>query len=183
MVKKKKSISPEKQNTSDLNDTTDPSVDPQSEPNSSVKSNYPFKSQEWVSTRSSSNSKKTKVWKSLKQILASDKSSAITGISYASLDCKPSRRPAKRYSDLSGLPANYKDPTTQLLYHNLDEFALIKTFSNDIINGYLELRKANIWSKLLFIVYKVFIYEYVLYIFSYNIITGRSLLENYEPIE
>ncbi|CAG2175486.1 unnamed protein product, partial [Oppiella nova] len=138
MVKKKKSISPEKQNTSDLNDTTtDPSVDPQSEPNSSVKSNYPFKSQEWVSTRSSSNSKKTKVWKSLKQILASDKSSAITGVSYASLDCKPSRRPAKRYSDLSGLPANYKDPTTQLLYHNLDEFALIKTFSNDIINGYL----------------------------------------------
>ncbi|CAG2121789.1 unnamed protein product, partial [Medioppia subpectinata] len=106
MVKKKKSISPEKSNTNDMNDsTTDAPTDPQSEPTSSVKISYPFKSREWVSTRGSSNSKKPKVWKSLKQILVSDKGSAVTGVSYASLDSKPSRRPAKRYSDLSGLPA------------------------------------------------------------------------------
>ena len=104
----------------------------------------PFKSQEWLSNRSSNSSKKSKVWKSLKQILSSEKTSVATGVSYASLDCGPSTKPPKKYSDLSGLPAKYKDPTTQLLYHDLDEFALIKTFSNDIINGYLELRKASL---------------------------------------
>jgi hypothetical protein len=101
-----------------------------------------FKNRQFVSNRSQSSSKKSRVWKNLKQILASDKT-LISGISYASLDCPQSTKPAKRYSDLSGLPAKYKDPTTQLLYHNSDEFAQIKMFSNDIINGYLELRKAN----------------------------------------
>ena len=128
--------------------TVDTSGEPPPEPSPStslsVKAIPSFKSKEWISSRYSNNSKKPKVWKSLKQILSSDKTSAISGLSYASLDCQPSRKPAKRYSDLTGLPAKYKDPTTQLLYHNLDEFALIKTFSEDIIKGYLELRKANV---------------------------------------
>lgn len=150
MVKKKKS--PEKQNSStslSCNDLNSETIDGQSGLDSgwtnitTTKSIASFKSQDWVSNRYSNNSKKTKVWKSLKQILSSDKSSAGR-VSYTSIDCPPSRKPTKKYSDLSGLPAKYKDPTTGLLYHNLDEFALIKTFSNDIINGYLELRKSNV---------------------------------------
>ncbi|XP_054165991.1 INO80 complex subunit C-like [Oppia nitens] len=142
MVKKKKSVSPDKSNASqDTNNEL--TTDLHSETISSIKNNYSFKSQEWVSSRLINNAKKAKVWKNLKQILAIDKTSTINGNSYASLDCHPSQKVIKRYSDLSGLPAKYKDPTTQLLYHNLYEFAIIKTFSNDIINGYLELRKAN----------------------------------------
>jgi len=154
MVKKKKTVSPESKtiamNSSNLQElsveTTDETTDQHSEPTNTLttKTIPSFKSQEWISNRYSNNSKKTKVWKSLKQILSSDKTSSLSGFPYPSLDCQPSRKPAKRYSDLSGLPAKYKDPTTQLLYHNLDEFALIKTFSNDLINGYLELRKANL---------------------------------------
>lgn len=121
----------------------------------SAKTVPPFKSQEWLSSRYS-NHKKSKVWKSLKQILSSEKTSVANSVSYASLDCGPSKRPAKKYSDLSGLPAKYKDPSTQLLYHDLEEFALIKTFSNDIVNGYLELRKASLW----FTFYTLFLFKF-----------------------
>lgn len=115
---------------------------------------------------------KKRTWKSLKQILATERTlqwsdTAVTcklkcnlivvflnihecllkysptRILDSSINAPPSFRPAKKYSDISGLPANYTDPQTKLNYHNAEEFAFIRTFPGDIIYGYLALRGAN----------------------------------------
>ena len=78
----------------------------------------------------------------MKQIIASEKPQPGV-VLYATLDAPPSKKPAKKYSDLSGLPAKYKDPTTKLLYYNSDEFTQIRMLSPDIIKGYLDLRETN----------------------------------------
>lgn len=88
---------------------------------------------------------KKKPWKTLKQILAQEQSlpwpdSAIT---YSSLDAPPSFKPAKKYSDVSGLEALYTDPQTKLNYCSTEEFNEIRRLPSDIIQGYLALRKAN----------------------------------------
>jgi len=104
----------------------------------------PFKSPQFMSLRSASSSKKSRAWKNLKQMIASEKcSSGVSGVSYGALDSPASKRPCKKYSDVTGIAAKYKDPTSKLLYHNSDEFATITILSQDVINGYLELRKGN----------------------------------------
>ncbi|XP_035664475.1 INO80 complex subunit C-like [Branchiostoma floridae] len=62
---------------------------------------------------------------------------------YSSLDGPPSFKPAKKYSDLSGLPASYTDPHTKIRYANTDEFSRIRMLPSDIVTGYLALRRAN----------------------------------------
>lgn len=104
----------------------------------------PFKNTEYVHSRSQGGSKKSRGWKNLKQILASEKQPPGGGPTYATLDAPKTMKPVKKYSDLSGLPCKYRDPTTKLLYHNSDEFAQIRMLSQDVVNGYLELRKANV---------------------------------------
>ncbi|ELU09067.1 hypothetical protein CAPTEDRAFT_121867, partial [Capitella teleta] len=86
-----------------------------------------------------------RTWKTLKQIVASERAypRKADDTSYESLDAPPSFIPAKKYSDLSGLPSNYTDPQTKLRYHNADEFSRIKMLPSDIVSGYLALRKAN----------------------------------------
>lgn len=62
----------------------------------------------------------------------------------SSINAPPSFRPAKKYSDLSGLAATYTDPQTKLHYHNSEEFAIIRnSFPGDLTQGYLTLRGAN----------------------------------------
>lgn len=60
-----------------------------------------------------------------------------------SLNAPPSLKPAKKYSDISGLEAPYTDPQTKLHYHNAEEFRIIRTLPSDIIQGYLALRGAT----------------------------------------
>ena len=64
-------------------------------------------------------------------------------VTYSSIDGPPSFKPAKKYSDISGLPANYTDPQTKLNYAVSEEFQLIRKMPSDIVAGYLTLRKAN----------------------------------------
>ena len=66
------------------------------------------------------------------------------GSNYGSIDAPPSFKPAKKYSDISGLEANYTDPHTKLNYSNIVEFKVIKKLPSDLIAGYLTLRRANI---------------------------------------
>jgi len=88
---------------------------------------------------------KKKPWKTLKQILSAEQSLTWPedAITYSSLEAPPSFRPAKKYSDISGIEANYTDPHTKLHYACSEEFAEIRKLPSDIVQGYLALRKAN----------------------------------------
>ncbi|XP_054767403.2 mucin-2-like [Lytechinus pictus] len=90
--------------------------------------------------------KKTRTWKTLKQIIASERVqlNRPVGSTYSSIDAPPSRKPPKKYSDISGLPAKYTDPRTKLRYSNTEEFAQLRMLPQDIVNGLLALRRANL---------------------------------------
>ncbi|XP_052000235.1 INO80 complex subunit C [Xyrauchen texanus] len=89
--------------------------------------------------------KKNRTWKNLKQILAAEKALPwkINDPNYCSIDALPSMKPAKKYSDISGLPANYTDPQTKLRFASTEEFSYIRQLPTDVVTGYLSLRKAN----------------------------------------
>ncbi|XP_078572457.1 INO80 complex subunit C-like [Branchiostoma floridae x Branchiostoma japonicum] len=108
---------------------------------------FVFKDQNFVHSGKGgvSAGKKTKTWKNLKQILAMERALPWKpeDPTYSSLDGPPSFKPAKKYSDLSGLPASYTDPHTKIRYANTDEFSRIRMLPSDIVTGYLALRRAN----------------------------------------
>ncbi|XP_016139072.1 INO80 complex subunit C [Sinocyclocheilus grahami] len=89
--------------------------------------------------------KKNRTWKNLKQILAAEKALPwkITDPNYCSIDAPPSMKPAKKYSDISGLLANYTDPQTKLHFASTEEFSYIRQLPTDVVTGYLTLRKAT----------------------------------------
>ncbi|KAM4027666.1 INO80 complex subunit C [Anomaloglossus baeobatrachus] len=89
--------------------------------------------------------KKNRTWKNLKQILALERALPwqLNDPSYFNIDAPPSCKPAKKYSDISGLPASYTDPQTKLRYSTIEEFNYIRMLPTDVITGYLALRKAT----------------------------------------
>ncbi|KAM4580862.1 INO80 complex subunit C [Odontesthes bonariensis] len=89
--------------------------------------------------------KKNRTWKNLKQILALERTLPwkLDDPNYYGIDAPPSLRPAKKYSDISGLPANYTDPQTKLRFTSSDEFSYIRLLPTDVVTGYLTLRKAT----------------------------------------
>ncbi|XP_060076802.1 INO80 complex subunit C-like [Ylistrum balloti] len=90
-------------------------------------------------------SKRTRVWKNLKQIVAAEKLLPWKpdDVTYGSIEAPPSFKPAKKYSDISGLPALYRDPETKLRYTTAEEYSRLKLMPNDLVTGCLALRKAN----------------------------------------
>ncbi|XP_067325626.1 INO80 complex subunit C-like [Anolis sagrei] len=84
-------------------------------------------------------------WKNLKQILASERTLPwqVDDPNYFSIDAPPSFKPHKKYSDISGLPANYTDPQSKLRFSTTEEFAYIRMLPSDVVMGYLTLRKAT----------------------------------------
>ncbi|KAL9968288.1 hypothetical protein ACROYT_G026642 [Oculina patagonica] len=90
------------------------------------------------------NAGKKKIWKNLKQIMTLERGLPWKqdDPTYSSVEAPPSFKPAKKYADLSGLPAKYKDPRTGIQYNNSMEFGSIRSLPMDIVNGYLALRKA-----------------------------------------
>ncbi|XP_008321842.1 INO80 complex subunit C [Cynoglossus semilaevis] len=89
--------------------------------------------------------KKNRTWKNLKQILALERTLPwkLNDPNYYSIDAPPSLKPAKKYSDISGLPANYTDPQTKLRFTSSEEFSYIRLLPTDVVTGYLALRKAT----------------------------------------
>ncbi|KAM7420718.1 hypothetical protein PAMA_015105 [Pampus argenteus] len=89
--------------------------------------------------------KKNRTWKNLKQIVALEKTLPwkLSDPNYYSIDAPPSLKPAKKYSDISGLPANYTDPQTKLRFTSSEEFSYIHLLPTDVVMGYLALRKAT----------------------------------------
>ncbi|XP_072515027.1 INO80 complex subunit C [Salminus brasiliensis] len=89
--------------------------------------------------------KKNRTWKNLKQILAAERALPwkISDPNYYNIDSPPSMKPPKKYSDISGLPANYTDPQTKLRFTSSEEFSYIRLLPTDVVTGYLALRKAT----------------------------------------
>nr|XP_033783272.1 INO80 complex subunit C-like isoform X2 [Geotrypetes seraphini] len=89
--------------------------------------------------------KKNRTWKNLKQILAAERVLPwqLNDPSYFNIDAPPSFKPAKKYSDISGLPANYTDPQSKLRFSTTEEFNYIRMLPTDVVTGYLALRKAT----------------------------------------
>ncbi|CAL8247171.1 unnamed protein product [Lota lota] len=89
--------------------------------------------------------KKNRTWKNLKQILALERTLpwTVNDPNYFCIDAPPSLKPAKKYSDISGLPANYTDPQTKLRFTSSEEFSYIRLLPTDVVTGYLALRKAT----------------------------------------
>ncbi|XP_076869291.1 INO80 complex subunit C [Brachyhypopomus gauderio] len=89
--------------------------------------------------------KKNRTWKNLKQIQAAERALPwkISHPNYYNIDAPPSLKPPKKYSDISGLPANYTDPQTKLRFTSSEEFSYIRLLPTDVVAGYLALRKAS----------------------------------------
>ncbi|XP_029307643.1 INO80 complex subunit C [Cottoperca gobio] len=89
--------------------------------------------------------KKNRTWKNLKQILALERTLPwkLNDPNYYSIEAPPSLKPTKKYSDISGLPANYTDPQTKLRFTSSEEFSYIRLLPTDVVTGYLALRKAT----------------------------------------
>ncbi|BET00499.1 Vacuolar protein sorting protein 36 Vps36 [Nesidiocoris tenuis] len=88
---------------------------------------------------------KKKTWRSLKQIVAHEKSLPWPPETplYSNIGGPPALKPPKKYSDISGLEGKYIDPQTKLFYTTSDEFSTIRSLPSDITAGYLSLRGAN----------------------------------------
>ncbi|KAI8789425.1 INO80 complex subunit C [Biomphalaria glabrata] len=105
-----------------------------------------FKDPNFVhSSKGIGGNKRIRVWKNLKQIVTAERALpwGPDAVTYGSIDAPPSFRPAKKYSDISGLEAKYTDPQTKMRFSNADEFRRVKLLPSDIIAGCLQLRKAN----------------------------------------
>jgi len=110
---------------------------------SETKRQFCFKNPKFEADKLASSSKRPKTWKTLKQIIAAEKSENPDEATYGSIDAPTSFLPAKKYSDISGLPALYCDPETKLRYATAEEYSRIRMLPNDIVAGLLTLRKAN----------------------------------------
>lgn len=107
-----------------------------------------FKNPTWIA-KNAFIGKRSKVWKSLKQILASERQLHGHGVTlYSNIEASPSTRCLKKYSDISGLPAKYTDPLTKLRYSNTMEFRKLRSLAPEIVQGYLSLRKAEVVGQL-----------------------------------
>ena len=111
-----------------------------------TKPSYVFKDPNFKhSSRSTATSKRTRVWKNLKQVMTVERALkwGPDEATFGTIGAPPSFKPPKKYSDLSGLPSNYTDPHTKLRYANSEEFTRIPFLPSDIVSGYLALRKAS----------------------------------------
>ncbi|QIW95394.1 hypothetical protein AMS68_000912 [Peltaster fructicola] len=73
-------------------------------------------------------------------------SSGVTNmpsVTYSSIAAAPSLKPKKKYCDITGLPAKYKDPKSGLYYYNAEVYAVVKSLSTGQVQEYLAVRGAN----------------------------------------
>ncbi|XP_029642067.1 INO80 complex subunit C [Octopus sinensis] len=104
-----------------------------------------FKDPNFVHSTKGAAGAKKRGWKNLKQIVASERAVQwpVSAVTYSSIEGPPSFKPAKKYSDISGLHSDYRDPQSKLRYHNVKEFSQLRMLPSDLVTAYLALRKAN----------------------------------------
>ena len=62
----------------------------------------------------------------------------------SNIEVGPSIAPKKKYSDISGLEAEYTDPKTKLRYATVEEYKRVKEMPYDLVQATLALRRANV---------------------------------------
>ncbi|XP_038245763.1 INO80 complex subunit C isoform X5 [Dermochelys coriacea] len=133
--------------TETMNENKFMTVDPNTGPMEAAIKPLPFKDSNFIHSGigGAAAGKKNRTWKNLKQILASERALPwqLNDPSYFNIEAPPSFKPAKKYSDISGLPANYTDPQSKLRFSSIEEFAYIRMLPSDVVTGYLALRKAT----------------------------------------
>ena len=67
----------------------------------------------------------------------------VPTVTYTSIAAAPSFKPKKKYCDITGLPAKYKDPKTGLYYYNAEVYAVVKGLGTGQVQEYLAARGAN----------------------------------------
>ena len=83
------------------------------------------------------------VEKNAKQASGGAAASAVPSVTYTSIAAAPSLKPKKKYCDITGLPAKYKDPKTGLYYYNAEVYAVVKSLTTGQVQEYLAARGAN----------------------------------------
>jgi INO80 complex subunit C len=69
--------------------------------------------------------------------------STAPSVTYTNIESAPSLAHAKKYCDITGLPAPYIDPKSRLRYHNREVFATIRSLPQGVGEQYLEARGAH----------------------------------------
>ena len=64
-------------------------------------------------------------------------------VTYTGIAAAPSLKPKKKYCDITGLPAKYRDPKTGLYYFNAEIYGVVKTLTTGQVQEYLAARGAN----------------------------------------
>jgi INO80 complex subunit C len=67
----------------------------------------------------------------------------VPSVTYTSVAAAPSLKPKKKYCDITGLPAKYRDPKTGLNYVNAEVYAVVKGLTTGQVQEYLAARGAN----------------------------------------
>jgi len=87
-----------------------------------------------------------KQWKQLRNIVAGENYSLlpVDVPTYSNIEVAPSLLPSKKYCDFTGLVAPYRDSKTNLRYSSANFYPFIRSLSDDHVQSYLAIRKANI---------------------------------------
>ncbi|XP_055338526.1 INO80 complex subunit C-like [Paramacrobiotus metropolitanus] len=103
---------------------------------------FPFKNPDYILKRRAIDEDKSP-YRLLKHIIAQEKAEwgdVPSHPSYWTIRAPPRLKPAKRYSDISGLEAKYIDPETKLHYADAEEFEVCRSLTRDLVQSYLRLR-------------------------------------------
>ncbi|KAJ2503418.1 Co-chaperone [Coemansia sp. RSA 1972] len=101
----------------------------------------PFKNTEYTNSRR---------WKNLKQVVAQEQADSDWPVdfpAYWAIDAPPSLLPQKKYCDITGLPALYTDPKTNVRYHSAEVYRVVRTLPPGSEQLYLAVRNANVTLK------------------------------------
>ncbi|KAI9505082.1 Co-chaperone [Coemansia spiralis] len=103
----------------------------------------PFKNSAYKSNRR---------WKNLKQIVAQEQQAggAVLSVDFPThwnIDAPPSLRPQKKYCDITGLPASYTDPKTNVRYYSAEVYQVVRSLPPGSEQDYLGLRNASVTLK------------------------------------
>jgi INO80 complex subunit C len=74
---------------------------------------------------------------------ANGATSTAPSVTYTNIESAPSLAHARKYCDITGLPAPYIDPKSRLRYHNREVFATIRSLPQGVGEQYLEARGAH----------------------------------------
>ncbi|KAJ2783945.1 Co-chaperone [Coemansia javaensis] len=88
-------------------------------------------------------------WKNLRQVVAQEQQAAATDWpvdfpTYWAVDAPPSLLPQKKYCDVTGLPAPYTDPKTNVRYHSAEIYRFLRSLPPGSEQQYLALRNASV---------------------------------------